>query len=323
LSARRFVRAWLAAALAVLALRAPAWAEAPNCPPTPLAPTAQQIQDGQRLHARDRGFLWRISRDGRSSYLYGTIHLGRFEWIFPGPAVVQALRETDTLALELDLGDPDTLRRTQAAMARPQGEPALPPAQAARLQRQAELACVPPAALAPLHPLVQAMTLAILAGRWEGLDPAWGQEQVLAGFARAAARPIVSLETPQAQLAALIPSRPEQAQAMLDQWLAQLEDGSARRQMQVLGAVWERSDLERLAQHDEWCECVRDEDDRATLRRLNDDRNPGLAERIDGLHGEGRRVFAAVGALHMVGPQALPALLQARGFAVERVPFAR
>ena len=58
------------------------------------------------------------------------------------------------------------------------------------------------------------------------------------------------------------------------------------------------------------------------LARLNDARNPAMAERIAALHGEGRRVFAAVGALHMTGAQGLPRLLRERGFTVERVVFA-
>ena len=36
--------------------------------------------------------------------------------------------------------------------------------------------------------------------------------------------------------------------------------------------------------------------------------------RIDALHREGRRVFAAVGSLHMTGAQALPKLMAARGY---------
>jgi uncharacterized protein YbaP (TraB family) len=68
---------------------------------------------------------------------------------------------------------------------------------------------------------------------------------------------------------------------------------------------------------------VHSDADRAFIKRLNDDRNPGLANRIDALHGEGRRVFAAVGALHMTGAMGLPRLLAQRGFRVERVDFAR
>ena len=55
------------------------------------------------------------------------------------------------------------------------------------------------------------------------------------------------------------------------------------------------------------------------MQRLNDDRNSGLADGIDALHRDGRKVFAAVGALHMTGAKALPALLAQRGFTVQRL----
>ena len=59
------------------------------------------------------------------------------------------------------------------------------------------------------------------------------------------------------------------------------------------------------------------------MRRLNDERNPALADGIEAQHRRGRRVLAAVGALHMTGPQALPVLLAQRGFKVERVGFVK
>jgi uncharacterized protein YbaP (TraB family) len=41
------------------------------------------------------------------------------------------------------------------------------------------------------------------------------------------------------------------------------------------------------------------------------------------MHAAGKRVFAAVGVLHMTGPRSLVKLLEQRGFVVERVVFAR
>jgi hypothetical protein len=55
------------------------------------------------------------------------------------------------------------------------------------------------------------------------------------------------------------------------------------------------------------------------MKRLTDERNAPMAERIDALHTEGKRVLAAVGALHMTGKQGLPKLLAARGYAVQRL----
>jgi len=48
----------------------------------------------------------------------------------------------------------------------------------------------------------------------------------------------------------------------------------------------------------------------------------GLADRIDALHMQGKRVLAAVGALHMTGNKGLPKLMAERGFSVERIGFA-
>jgi uncharacterized protein len=56
---------------------------------------------------------------------------------------------------------------------------------------------------------------------------------------------------------------------------------------------------------------------------LNDERNPGLAAGIDKLMGDGKPVFAAVGALHMTGLKAVPTLLAQMGYKVERVSFGK
>ncbi|MFO0123823.1 MAG: TraB/GumN family protein, partial [Inhella sp.] len=87
-----------------------------DCPPVPQPPTQEQLADGIK-NAKDRGALWRISKDGRTSYLYGTLHVGQMAWAFPGPKLMQALRETQVLAVEVDNTAPTTQSEMQAAMA--------------------------------------------------------------------------------------------------------------------------------------------------------------------------------------------------------------
>jgi uncharacterized protein len=307
--------AWLLAAVASCGVSAQP-ANAASCPPQAQPPTQQQLQ-GAAANARDRGLLWRVTRDGRSSYLYGSIHVGKLDWAFPGPQVRQALMTADTLALEIDVGDPLMAARMQAA---PDTVlPTLPPALRERLARQIEVACLPAQLIAQQHPVLQALTLTVLAARWQGLDAGYAQEFVLSGLARATQRRVVSLESPELQLAALIPRDADEARQMVSQMLEQLEQGAAQRGMARLAAAWERGDLAEIADYERWCDCVTSEDDRAQLRRLLDDRNPALADGIEALHRDGRSVFAAVGALHMTGAKALPALLQQRGFSVQRV----
>ena len=305
----------LAAALCLCLLTAQAQTPA-NCPPQTQAPTAAEMQ-AAASRARDRGLLWRITRDGRSAYLYGSIHLGKLDWAFPGPQVRAALTATDTLALEIDVGDPQMLARLKPPTDRT--VPTLAPALRERLGRQSDAACIPREALAALHPVMQAVTLTVLAARWQGLDPGYAQEFVLSGFARAGQRQVVSLESPELQMALLIPREAAAAERMVEQIVEQLEQGKAQRVMSRLADAWERGDLDEIGNYEGWCDCVATEDDRAQMKRLNDDRNPALADAIDALHREGKKVFAAVGSLHMTGPKGLPLLMQQRGFTVERV----
>ena len=287
------------------------------CPPQATAPTPQQVQDAQ-AQAKDRGFLWRVSKDGRTHHLFGTIHVGKLEWAFPGAKLRAALADAQTVAFELDPLDPAVQSSLRNAGA---GSAQLPAALGEQLARQLERACIPAQALAGLHPMMQAMTAMMVDAARDGLQVAYGQEFVLAGAAKARKLRTVSLETPERQLAAIIPNDPAQAERLLASTLEQMQSGLGRQVLLRMAAAWERGDLQEIEHYERWCDCVKTADDRAMLAALNDERNPAMAERIEALHREGQRLFVAVGALHMTGPQALPALLRSRGFRVERVDF--
>jgi uncharacterized protein YbaP (TraB family) len=305
------------AAAAVLALALAHAAAAADCPPPPAAPSAAQWQAAQR-EARDVGLLWRLGKDGRDSWLFGTIHVGKLAWSAPGPALRQALARSSVLALEIDPTDPQLAAQLQQALrAAPAADPALRP----RLQALAAAACLDAEALQGQHAMLQLMTLTLLQARHDDLDAAFAQELVLAAAARAAGLRIVALESAQQQIAALLPPDPLQMQRLLEQSLDQLERGRASPVRRRLAAAWAAGDLDTLERYAEWCECADSDEQRAWLRRLNDDRNAHLAAGIDALHVSGLQVFAAVGALHMTGPQALPALLQQLGYKVQRVDF--
>jgi len=306
--------------------------EAPPSPPACPPPIPFEAHPDPAAVPLDRGLLWRVTRDGRTSWLYGTLHLGRPAWTRPGPQVAAALAAVDVLAVELDPGDPDVQRELAASGAAAAASTAaattatattprpLPPALAEGLRAAIARACLPAAALAPLHPMLQAGTLMLLEGRWLGLDPAWSQEALLLAQARQRGLRVVSLERVSQQIAALLPPDEAATPPAVAQALQQLQDGSARRVLATLAAAWEAGDLQRLERYEDWCECVPTAADRDFMRRLNDERNDALAAGIVARHAAGDRVFAAVGALHMTGPRALPALLQAQGFSVDRVP---
>jgi len=311
---------FMAAAGAIGAAATAAAAATEDCPPAMQAPSVTELRAAQR-DARDRGFLWRLVKDGRSSWLFGTIHVGKLPWAFAGPALAQAFASTDILALELDPLDPAVARQVAAATQRPPSADALPAPLDARLQRQLAAACLDSELLRGQQPMMQLIMLNLLSARYDALDVAFGQDLVLAGMARAARRRVVSLETVEQQIAALLPQDAAQLRLQLEQGLEQLEDGRARTMLRRLASAWAEGDLATIEQHAEWCDCANTDAERAQLKRLNDARNPHLADAIAALHVQGHSVLAAVGALHMTGSQALPRLLEQRGFKVQRVAF--
>jgi len=82
MNARTFWQSFKRRVLGACLLGLSAWTAAAEneCPPEPKPLSPEMLSAAQR-QARDRGFLWRVSKDGHSSYLYGTLHVGREAWL--------------------------------------------------------------------------------------------------------------------------------------------------------------------------------------------------------------------------------------------------
>lgn len=307
---------WCLVCFFLLAAKAAA-ADPSGCPPVAKAFSAE-LFEAAAGQARDRGLLWRITKDSRSSYLYGTFHVGKEQWIVPGPLVKRALQQTDMMALELDPLD-EAIQREMGAALTAKGPGNLPAALRARIKTLWEAACLPAEALGQGPAEMQAMTLTFMAARRDGFDPSYGSEILLSLISRSVGRPVLSLETVSLQLQTLFSQDEAEAESLVSEWLDDLESDRIRPVLRKVAQVWESADLAQLENYQDWCECVRTESERKLMKRMVDDRNPGLAQRIDSLHGEGRKLFAAVGAMHMTGPQGLPTLMASRGYKVERL----
>ncbi|NRT58124.1 TraB/GumN family protein [Sphaerotilus uruguayifluvii] len=315
----RGLRALLLSLPMLLPAVMPAAAQAEALCPPQAEPAPSQAQWLDAMPGpTDRGLLWRVEKDEHVSWLYATVHVGRRDWIVPGATVLSALASADRVAFELDLLDPGVLQRLQRAARVPPGQPPLPPDLAARLDQALSEACVG-RGLDGLRPELQVITLVSLSLRRDGLDPVWGIDGWLARLAHARRQTVVSLETPEQQIALLTGRRPQDGVEAVRRGLAEIGDPASRRVALRLAELWAGSDAAALEDFAQWCDCLGSEAEREAHRVGVEARNPAMAERIATLHQRGSRVFAAVGALHMVGPQGLPALLARRGFRVERV----
>lgn len=75
---------WLCKSLACIFIIVPMLVRAQNqnpdssCPPTPM-PLEHQMAYVANAPAMNAGFLWRIEKDERTSWLYGTMHLNHID----------------------------------------------------------------------------------------------------------------------------------------------------------------------------------------------------------------------------------------------------
>lgn len=314
---RSFWRRALTVGFGLLTLWNAGLAQAEQCPPPPQIPTEAQAADAARA-AQDRGFLWSVQRDGKTSYLYGTLHVGKLAWAMPGPRVAKALRASQVLAMELDVSDP-RVQQQMAALVRSDGPSSLSAEAQAQLREAAKALCVDWDTLGPLRPEFQLTTLLMTLARYEDLDAGFGSEVALAAMAPHLGLPTRSLETGTEQVAALSAASSAELAEWVQTGVNDLRTDKARRQLRKLSRVWADSDIQRLERYPHWCECEGTAAERAVLDRVVKQRNVTLAERIDALIRQEGPAFVAVGALHMVGSHGLPALLKARGFTVKQV----
>jgi uncharacterized protein len=292
----------------------------PQCPPFPTQPADETLQ-ALMQNAKDRGFLWTIEKDGVTSHLFGTIHVNKLDWMFLGPKTMQAAMSSAVVAMELDPLDP-AVQQGMSDLSKVGIERyELSPSLATRMKAAARKVCVPDAALDQSHPVMQMILLGLFDARFEGLEASYGVELFLSGFSRQVKKEIVSLESPELQLKTLLSSAKTDQIEGIEQNLTLLEQGEGRRKVARMAQAWGTSNLDDFESIGQWCNCMNTERERAEFRKLNDDRNPGMADAIDKLHKQGKSVFAAVGSLHMTGPKSLPKLMAQKGYKVERVAF--
>jgi len=270
-------------------------------------------------------FLWQVQGgaegDGEG-WLLGSIHAARRP-VPLDPAIEAAFRASDGLALEVDprdLLDPaGTAARVEARGSLAPGEDLLeqlPPPTASLLRAALARHALPTRPIRGYEPWRAMLTVLMLDLAAAGFSPTYGVDRAIAVRAGEAER-LAGLESVDAQLA-LFDELPVELQVrMLHETLA---DGpeEAIRTARGLVEAWQAGDLARFQALTER-QLGEDAELHRFRERLYDERNLRMADRIEELLATGGTWFVVVGAAHTVGPQGIPALLEARGRTVRRL----
>jgi len=263
--------------------------------------------------------LWHIAGDTNSVYLLGSIHLLR-EQDHPLPGIIDtAYNDADVIVMELDMDDVDPVY-TQAAFNRAgvlqdgttlrdlMGEEAF-----AAASKAATAINIPLDMLAKSEPWLAAITVELMLLYRIGFNPALGVEMTMTQRAIADGKPIEGLETIDEQLAFLDGLPIEAQREML---LEVLTEGAAMSEtIADLIEAWHHGDTATL--EDALL------DSAAALDELNEvlvtSRNRRWAETISTWLEDEQDYLIVVGALHLVGEQGVPALLEERGFGIHQL----
>jgi len=265
--------------------------------------------------------LWSVERDGMPGtvVLLGSVHVLRAE-DQPLPAVVRDVyRQAERLVMELH---PDELHATafQASLDRvgimTPGRSARELLDAEQWRRAGELAQAAGLELAPvaaLEPWFASLALYSGALVAAGYDPALGVDQQLADWARRDGKRTTGLETLDQQLL-LFKTLGDAVQVetllkTLEELPAVASDAAA------LTRHWREGDVDQLAQRLE----ADFEGYEALRERIVGERNRAWLPQLETLLQQDGVSLVVVGALHLVGPEGLPSLLESRGFSVSPV----
>lgn len=259
--------------------------------------------------------LWTVHGQKSTVYLFGSVHLLPPNLSWRDARIDNAIRSADVFVFETAL-DSDAAKKFIAANG------SLPAGQSliALLPResQADLA----ADMAAVHleeerfdtmrPWVVTVVLETVRAARAGATPTSGVDFTIMADARSRGKPIRYFETFEQQMALLAPSDPKLELRSFEAFLKDFRSESQA--FPDIVEAWSEGNQEKLA-------ALTDKslkEDSATRKFLVDDRNRNWLVPIRHILDDEEGTFlVTVGALHMVGPAGLPALLRARGYKVD------
>jgi uncharacterized protein YbaP (TraB family) len=259
--------------------------------------------------------LWRVSDADSQIYLFGTIHALKpgVKWRTPLYDAVLARADTVWFEADMESGDPDTIRlliqRYGSDPDRPLSRK-LAPSDLEALSRRTDVARVD-----HLRPWAAALMLSVRPVLGKGATVERGADLTITRAARNDAKRIRTFETLEDQ-AKMFASLPEFSE--LEYLSGVIRDGGAKLRLPgrapSLEAGWLSGKLgpaaiaDMKSKNPVLYEAFLERRNRAWVDRLVSE-----MAATDGVQ------LVNVGALHMLGPDGLPALLAARGYKVERV----
>jgi uncharacterized protein YbaP (TraB family) len=270
-----------------------------------------------------RGALFKVQHDGRTSYLFGTVHVGKQAYFPLEPQVTRALADSSALVLELDVRASDAFQRALARHAQyPQGDSIrnhLSADSLALLRQALTKTGVAFESVERYKPWLLANMLIGQEIERNGYVRNQGVEQFLLSAASKQSKPLRELESADYQLGLFDTLDDAQQETYLRENLAELASGVAMKKTAGLVDAWSKADAPGIEAA--WQAIVSGNSLSAAFMEhtLLGKRNPEMAAAIANIMNTDQTAFVGVGMLHLLGENGVPELLRERGYQVEQI----
>jgi uncharacterized protein YbaP (TraB family) len=265
--------------------------------------------------------MWKVSSKTNSAYVLGSVHLAD-KSLYPLPSVIEnAFAAASVLIVEADMNKADKTQLQQLMMTLGTYPPNddlfhhITPATRAKLSDFLGGYGIPPEAFAKFRPWMVSLMVVMLPMAKSGMNPNDGIDMYFLN--KAGNKRVEQLEDAAWQIK-LYAEFPESASdKSLSRTLTQAKDASETmtnfETYWTQGAVGKTESLMASLSADE------SKEEKAFERRLREDRNPHMADRLEKcLQSSSESCFMVVGAAHVIGNEGIVKLMQARGYKTEQ-----
>jgi len=257
--------------------------------------------------------LWKVTSRQGTAYLLGSIHVATPDLYPLDPRIERAFTNSDALVVEANVGDAQNmlgmLGQIMAQGMYPPNdsiENHLSPATVSILTNALEKLGLSLAQFKLSRPWFLALTIPMRQLQQAGFDPQNGLDMHFISEANSLQKPILELEGGPAQIELMGNlSAPEQ-ELLLVSTLKQMDTMIA--DIDKIVAAWRQGDaatIDKLINR----ELQDDPRFKPIFQKLIDDRNRGMARKMDGYLTTSKTYFVVVGAAHLVGQNGLVQLL--------------
>jgi uncharacterized protein len=258
-------------------------------------------------------FLWKVTAAQGTAYLLGSIHAAKPDLYPLDPRIEHAFATSDVLVVEANVGDAQNtlgmLGQTMAQGMYPSDdniEKHLSPATVTMLTNALDKLGMPLVMFESFRPWFLALTVPMLQLQEAGFSAENGLDMHFISEANASQKPILELEGGEAQIQLMSGLSAREQELLLMSTIDQMDTTIA--DINKVIAAWRQGDaaaIDKLMNS----QLQKEPQFKPIYKKLIEDRNHSMAQKIVGYLSTSKTYFVVVGAGHLVGQDGLVRLL--------------